>query len=168
MNRTRWLAVGAATVTLVLGGGAALAAAGSSNPGAPPGTDLLEAAADYLGMDEADLREALRDGKSLADLAKEKDKSVDGLEQALRDEIRRDADQAVEDGALTKEQADRLVEKLRGRVDKLVEGRLGSGFGFRGSGEGFELHFRDEPHRVPLPDGPESASSDPIIPLQPI
>lgn len=54
----------------------------------------------------------MRDGKSLADLAKDKGKSVDGLKKALRDPIRKDADKAVEDGVLTKEQADRLVEEL--------------------------------------------------------
>jgi hypothetical protein len=34
----------------------------------------------------------LRDRKSLADLAKDKDKPVAGLEKALRDEVRKDAD----------------------------------------------------------------------------
>jgi lambda repressor-like predicted transcriptional regulator len=72
----------------------------------------METAADYLGLDTADVREALRDGESLADLAKDKGKSVDGLKKALRDPIRKDGDKAVEDGVLTKEQADRLVEEL--------------------------------------------------------
>ena len=72
----------------------------------------METAADYLGLDAADVREALRDGESLADLAKDKGKSVDGLKKALRDPIRKDGDKAVEDGVLTKEQADRLVEEL--------------------------------------------------------
>lgn len=154
MNRTRWLAIGAAGLAVVLGGGAALAASGSSNPAsdflgevadrlgisesklegaiedatiariddavaagkvtreegdalkdrvrsgdlppilpdflgpgrafgpdprmvapAPfPSTDLFDAAVDYLGIDRSDLRDAFRDGKSLADLAKEKGK----------------------------------------------------------------------------------------------
>jgi len=140
---------------------------GPPPPLMPHGTDPLEAAADYLGMDGADVREALRDGKSLADLAKEKGKSVDGLKQALVGAIRKDADQAVEDGVLTKEQADRIVEKLRGGVDKLVEGELRGGFGFRGGGDGYEFHFRVEPHRVPLPDAPGSSSPEPIVPLKP-
>jgi lambda repressor-like predicted transcriptional regulator len=107
-------------------------------PGEFAGTDPLDTAGDYLGMDEANVRAALRDGKSLADLAKDKGKSVDGLEQALRDAIREDADKAVEDGALTKEQADRLVEKFSDAVDELVEraGRPGLGRDFRGPGLG--------------------------------
>jgi hypothetical protein len=90
-------------------------------PVLPPGGPFLEAAARYLGMEEADVRDALADGKSLADLAKEQRKSVDGLEDALRDAIREDADRAVDDGLLTKEQADRMVEKLGSTVDELVD-----------------------------------------------
>jgi len=114
-----------------------------------PGTDVLDTAADYLSMDEADVRQALRDGKSLADLANDKGKSVEGLEQALRDEIRKDADQAVEDGVLTKEHADRLVERFGSAVDKLVEGSLGDRLGFdrRRGGGNFEFHFRIAPGR---------------------
>jgi lambda repressor-like predicted transcriptional regulator len=103
-------------------------------PGPFAGSDPLDTAADYLGIDEADIRRALRDGKSLADLAKDRGKSVDGLEDALRDEIRRAADRAADDGALTREQANRLAEKLSGAVDELVEkgATPGLGFGFRG------------------------------------
>jgi lambda repressor-like predicted transcriptional regulator len=101
-------------------------------PGVFPGFDFVEKAADYLGMDAADVRKALRDGKSLADLAKDKGKSVDGLEQALRAAIRKDADKAVDDGALTKQQADRIFRKLSTRVDELVEHGGGPIFRFRG------------------------------------
>jgi hypothetical protein len=100
----------------------------------------MEKAADYLGMDTADLRGALRDGKSLADLAKDKGKSVDGLEQALRDAIRADAEKAVANGDLTKEQANRFAEKLGSVVDEFVE---------KGT---FQFHFRTRPDRLPLPD----------------
>jgi hypothetical protein len=43
---------------------------GAFGPGRLAGTDLLDTAADYLGMDEADVREALRDGRSLASARK--------------------------------------------------------------------------------------------------
>jgi hypothetical protein len=116
-------------------------------PAAPARSDLMETAADYLGMDKAGVREALRDGKSLADLARERSKSVDGLKQALVGATREDADRAVEDGVLTKEQAGRLVEKLSRAVDELVEGKLNRGFGFEfhDGGGRFEFHFRVEP-----------------------
>jgi lambda repressor-like predicted transcriptional regulator len=101
-----------------------------------PGIDLIETAADYLGIEPADVREALRDGKSLADLAKDKGKSVDGLEDALRAQIRKDVDQAVDDGKLTKEQADRVAEKLSAGVEDLVE-HGGPHFGLKGARPAF-------------------------------
>src|SRR5215213_8580959 len=44
---------------------------------------IAKAAASYLGVSPADLRKAMQDGKSLADIAKEKGKTVDGLEAAI-------------------------------------------------------------------------------------
>lgn len=140
-------------------------------PGAFPGADLLETAADYLGMTEAAVREAFRDGKSLAELARDKGKSVDGLKRALRDAIRKDADQAVEDGVLTEAQADRLVEKFGNGIDKVVEGSLRSGFDFdfRSDGGNFEFQFRIAPEGRPLPEGRGNPSFAPeIVPSRPI
>jgi polyhydroxyalkanoate synthesis regulator phasin len=112
---------------------------GKGFPGFFGGFDFMEKAADYLGMDPSDLRKELSDGKSLADVAEDKGESVDGLEQSLRDAIRADADKAVDDGKLTKEQADRLVKGLSAGVDDLVEGGR------------FEFHFRTGPGRLPPP-----------------
>jgi hypothetical protein len=142
-----------------------------SFPGVFPGIDLMETAADYLGRDGADVREALRDGKSLADLAKDEGKSVDGLEDALRDEIRKDADQAVDEGALTQAQADRIVERLGSAVDKLVEGNLRDGFDLdlRGGRGDFGFHLRIRPEdRMQLPEGRERPSFElPAAPPRP-
>jgi hypothetical protein len=118
-------------------------------PGPFPGFDFVEKAADYLGMDAADVRKALRDGKSLADLAKDKGKSVDGLEQTLRDTIRADADKAVDDGVLTKEQADRIATKLGSAVDDLVEGGR------------FQFKLRIRPNGMRPPDEHPHPAFDP-------
>ena len=45
----------------------------------------LDAAASYLGVTEAALLTSLRDGSTLAEIAKDKGKSVDGLKAALVD-----------------------------------------------------------------------------------
>jgi polyhydroxyalkanoate synthesis regulator phasin len=109
---------------------------------------MLDAAADYLGVTQAELREALRDEQSLADVARAKGKSVDGLKAAMIKGVKADLDEAVEDGDITREHADQLVEKLSGEIDRLVEGRVpsprpfgrgfGFGFGFGGGGDLFE------------------------------
>ena len=69
----------------------------------------------YLGMSEANLREALED-KTLADLAKEKGKSVDGLVKALVAAQEKKIDEAVADGRITRGAGDGdQVEARRGR-----------------------------------------------------
>jgi hypothetical protein len=121
-------------------------------PGILPGADLMDTAADYLGVDEAEVRRALGRGTSLAELAKSKGKSVDGLKDALRGAIRDDADKAVDDGDLTRKQADDLVERLGKLIDELVDTGLEGGFGFRFKGgdghRDFELHLRVGPNEA--------------------
>jgi hypothetical protein len=84
----------------------------------------LEVAAKYLGMTQAALRDALEDGKTLAQVARDRDKSVDGLIDALVAEKRERINDAVEDGHLTRAQADEILEDLRTRVTDMVNGRF--------------------------------------------
>jgi hypothetical protein len=48
--------------------------------------EKLSAAADYLGLSQAELRTKLNDGQTLANIARANGKSVDGLKQAILDE----------------------------------------------------------------------------------
>jgi hypothetical protein len=75
-------------------------------------------------MTEAALREALQDGKTLAQVAKDRGKSVDGLVSALVADKKQRIDQAVEDGDLMRAQANEILEDLRGRTADLVNGRM--------------------------------------------
>jgi polyhydroxyalkanoate synthesis regulator phasin len=103
----------------------------------------LDGAASFLGLSEAELRAELRDGKSLADIAKAEGKSVDGLVQALLVEARQTLDQAVEEGRLTEAQADEVRDGLEDRVRDLVNHEPGARMGFRGP---FHIErFRDGP-----------------------
>lgn len=95
----------------------------------------LDAAASYLGLTEAELRTELEAGSTLAEVAKEKGKSVDGLVQALKDDAEAKLDDAVEAGRLTEAQKDALLQDLEQRITELVNGELGPGF--RGPGYGF-------------------------------
>jgi hypothetical protein len=83
----------------------------------------LDAAASYLGMTEAELREALRDS-TLAEIAKDKGKSVDGLVNALVATQEQRIDQAVKDGRLTKQQAADFKARLNEQVEALVNGEF--------------------------------------------
>lgn len=84
----------------------------------------LDAAAKYLGMTEAALRTQLESGKTLAQVAKAKGKSVDGLVDALVADKKQGIDRAVENGDLTKAQAARFLEELRSRITDMVNGRM--------------------------------------------
>jgi hypothetical protein len=82
--------------------------------------ELGEAAANYLGLTEAQLHEQLRAGKSLAQIAKDKGKSADGLKKALHDAVKEDLDAAVKAGRITQAQADEALDRFDERADDLI------------------------------------------------
>jgi len=84
----------------------------------------LEAAAAYLGLTRAELREALRGGQTLAELATEEGKTVEGLKDAIVADATEHLNDAVAGGRLTEEQKQRILEELPQRVDALVQGEL--------------------------------------------
>jgi hypothetical protein len=89
------------------------------------GGDLLGAAADYVGLTEAQLHEQLRAGKSLAQIAKDNGKSTEGLKQALHEAVKNDLADAVKAGRVTQAQADELLDRFDQRVDDLINGTPG-------------------------------------------
>ena len=112
----------------------------------------LDAATAYLGMTEAALRTSLQSGKTLADVAKERGKTVDGLVAALVADETKELDAAVAAGRLTKAQRDSIVAGLKERITARVNGErpagtFGRGFGHRG-GHGSE---RFAPEGAPPP-----------------
>jgi len=120
----------------------------------------LEAAASYLGLTEAQLRTQLNNGKTLAQVARDRDKSVDGLVDALVESQNEKLDQAVEDGRLTQAQANEIKQGQRERIADFVNnGQLRFRFRDRGRGRGRGPDgpgfFHPEPG---LPDGPAELS----------
>jgi hypothetical protein len=88
----------------------------------------LDAAAEYLGVSEDELREVLEDGKTLAQIARDQDKSVDGLIDALLVEAKEKIDEAREEGRLSDADADRILADMKERITALVNGERGRGF----------------------------------------
>ena len=82
----------------------------------------IEGAADYLGLTEAQLREQLQDGKSLADVAKAQNKDVAGLKAALKAKLTTRLDEAVKDGHLTAAQKTKILADVDDRLDDLING----------------------------------------------
>ena len=102
----------------------------------------LDAAASYLGLTEDELANELESGKTLAQIAKDHGKSVDGLVSALLASAKQKLDRAVAAGRLTKAQETEMLNGLKERVTNLVNSRGlgGPHFRGRGFGDGFE-HF---------------------------
>jgi hypothetical protein len=109
----------------------------------------LDVAASYLGLSEDELRSELDSGKTLADIAKAQDKTVDGLVQALVAGAKTHLDEAVADGHLTKAQTAQMLSHLEQGIRAMVNGTPPPGM--PRPGFGFRRGFHGDP-----PDGPPS------------
>ena len=123
--------------------------------------DKLSSAASYLGLSKSELRSQLAQGKTLAQIAKDRGKSVDGLVDALVKEANAKIDAAVKAGDLTQSQADAFKAGLRARVTDLVNGRFPfpRAFRFGAPRFGFRFHFGAPRFRFRF-DGP-------LVPVRP-
>lgn len=118
----------------------------------------LDAAATYLGLTEEQLRTQLASGKSLADIAKDKGKSVDGLEKAMTADLKAKLDQAVKDKRLTQAQADEILKRTNDRLDDLVNDTFEPGLHFEHHGFGGPMGIHPGGARIIVP----APSSQPI------
>ena len=101
-------------------GGPGFAGPGGPGFGRPVIANEIAAAAKYLGLSEDALRTKLRDGQSLADIAKAQSKDVAGLQTAILDAAKADLDKAVADKKLTQSQADDVDNGLKSHIDEIV------------------------------------------------
>ena len=96
---------------------------GGAHRGGPGGIGHfgeLQAAATYLGLTTAELRSAQQSGQTLAAIAKEQGKTVDGLVAALVAAVTKDVNAAVTAGKLTDAQRDSILSGLEARVAEHV------------------------------------------------
>jgi hypothetical protein len=108
------------------------------------GFGILDTAASFLGLSEDALRTAL-EGKSLAQVAKDRGKSVSGLVAALVAAENKRVDEAVASGRLTKDQAADLKAGVQDRMQALVNGELPD-----------REHFRSRSDFRPWPASPRA------------
>lgn len=112
---------------------------GGGGPGHHGAKLDLDSAASYLGLTSDELEAKLMNGETLAEIAAEEGKSVNGLVQELVDAAEKRIDEAVADGRLTEEQAVDLKEDLGERIRARVnDGFRTHRFGFRHGFGGFE------------------------------
>jgi len=88
------------------------------------GGGLIDELADALGTTPAKLVAQLRDGKSIADVAKANGKSLDDVRSALKAAAKTRLDKAVASGDLTQKQADAILARVDEHLEDLASGRL--------------------------------------------
>ena len=98
----------------------------------------LAGAAEYLGMERRQLFESLATGKTLADLARERGKRVDGLVAAMVEGAEKRLDEAVAAGKLTEAEKNDALARLKERITRLVN-------------DGFRVHRGERDHAYFIP-----------------
>lgn len=86
----------------------------------PPPFGPLGSAASYLGLNRGQLFQDLRSGRSLAQIAKSREKSVTGLQNAMTAAIESRLDQAVKAGRLSKPEEQRILSTMTGRLRDFI------------------------------------------------
>ncbi len=105
---------------------------------------VKEAAAEVLGISEDDLRSALGDGQSLAQVAEAHGMSVEDFKAGLIDKVTADLQAKLDAGDITQEQFDARVADLNANIDEIINRQGGLRFhdrsGSEESGTGTRFH----------------------------
>ena len=101
-------------------------------PGGPGGPGAREAmrggmmgAAQALGMTPQELRQELQAGKTLAQVAQQRGISRDELKNRLQTLTKQRLDQAVQQGRMTREQADQVMARFTANLDRMLDASPG-------------------------------------------
>ncbi|NIR34766.1 MAG: hypothetical protein GWN79_01020 [Actinobacteria bacterium] len=78
--------------------------------------------AEILGLEPEELRDALRDGRTVEELAAEQGIDIEDVVDAIVDAAEARLDQAVENGRIDAERADEMLEKLEERIEAHLSG----------------------------------------------
>ena len=98
---------------------------------------IVSSVAETLDMTPSEIFQGLRQGQSLAEIGESKGVSADTLKSAILTAAGEKLDQAVANGKLTQEQADKITARLTDNIDKILNWKRGSaGAGLSGSGAG--------------------------------
>ncbi|MCL4467205.1 MAG: hypothetical protein M1401_02640 [Chloroflexi bacterium] len=162
MTRRKFLVSGAAGLLLLLGGAVSVGAAPVAQVGTlgagqaanvaqgGPRWGGSKSVAQILGIDQAQLRAERQAGKSLAQIAQEKNVDEATLIDKIIAQRQAQLDQLVTDGKLTQEQQNLMLERMQTQVKTAVERTevgpmgpadgtgLGLGLGRQGAGYRFQ------------------------------
>ncbi len=96
---------------------------------------LTEVLTETLGLSGSEIREALAEGRSLADIAADQGVALEDLKAAILDSAQKRLDQAVIDGKIDQERADavaaRMAEGIDEHLNRTFDGERRGPFGHR-------------------------------------
>jgi hypothetical protein len=117
--------------------------------------------AESLGVDEDELRSALEDGRTIAEVAEEQGVDVQDLVDDIVADLRQRLDKAVAEGSLTQEDADEILAGAEERATACVNGEMPDPEDLPDLGglPHFRGHGPDEEWRGPWGDGPRRHDS---------
>ena len=104
--------------------------------GLPGVHDALDPIAKALGISTDELQNDLKNGQSIADIAKAQNVDLSKVVDAVMTEVQGRLDQMVKDNKLSQDQADRIEARLKERITDALNHGLPQGLG----GFGFRFH----------------------------
>ncbi|HTL83594.1 MAG TPA: hypothetical protein VL856_00315 [Acidimicrobiia bacterium] len=120
-----------------------------------------------LGVTTDELQQALRDGKSIADIAKEHNVDINKVIDDLTNAANAKIDEAQKNGTLSEDQAGKLKTDIKQHITDIVNGslpKIGEGM-FPGGhgGPGMGWRFKGGPDSGSGPESGSGASSGPAV-----
>jgi hypothetical protein len=119
---------------------------GAARPDGPGchGGPGLDAMAEAIGIDVEELRTALQDGQTPAEVAEANGVSRADLVDAIVADITTHIEEHVADGGLTQEQADERLADVEANAELIVDGERPEGMGPGGPGRGGPPPFGED------------------------
>jgi uncharacterized protein YidB (DUF937 family) len=115
-------------------------ALGADHPGIRGAiNNIVDEAAKVLGIDSSEVKDGLKAGTSLQDIASAHGMSADAFKTALLAQAKTDLDAKVASGDITQARADEMYQKFSDNIDKIVtdtRGDFGPPFGPHRGGHG--------------------------------
>ena len=130
--------------------------------GGPGGRIASEGVAKALGLTTTELQTQLQSGKTLADIAKDKNVDIQKVKDAITADVKAHLDEEVASGEHTQAEADAKLAELKTRLDDIVNGVRpagGPGMGGRGHHGGRGGHGHGMGDASGMPGMPGSMQS---------
>ena len=81
---------------------------------------IVKSAATAIGIGPGDLKQELKSGKSIAEVAAEHNVSLDAVKSQITSDAKGELDKLVHEGKISQERADKLLQKLTSKLDDIL------------------------------------------------